>query len=126
MNAHDYRLHPEVRDDWYSCEKCRTYLMPLDKFEVVEGSSVPGDNSEPTDPLSSRNRGYSLDDDYSSSHRGPLDAIFDYFWSYIDEWRRRKKLAKLKAEVLPRFPQSQVPQVLLHQAYAVIVAFAVS
>ncbi len=41
-----------------------------------------------------------------------MEVVFGYLlsavWNSIDEWRRRRKLAKLKAEILPQFPGSQV------------------
>jgi hypothetical protein len=39
--AHDYRLNPDVQEQWLSCEKCRAWMMPLAKYRIEDEEFAP-------------------------------------------------------------------------------------
>ena len=101
MRQPDDQTNVPRDDDWVSCENCRTWMVPLAKHEVESVSySLPG-------------RDDVLHDSFwwwGWIHFVAL-AVFGLFVVLYEEIVtafRRRKLAKLKAEILPQFPNSQV------------------
>ena len=92
MNSHDYRLNPNVNEQWITCDKCHTWMVPLDKFEIQDQDVdlVGGDLCT-----------------YGLWHfiAGFLVSIG---WSSVADKRRCVKLEKLKTEVLSEYPNSQI------------------
>ncbi|NEL47728.1 hypothetical protein G3V68_23805 [Escherichia coli] len=101
-NAHDYRLNPQVHEDqWISCEKCRDYMLPLAKFEVESSGFASPDR----DDLLDNSLG-----GWGWIHFLAL-AAFGLFVTLYEEIAlvfRRRKLQRLKADILPKHPKSQV------------------
>lgn len=87
---------PDVRkydrnDQWVPCPKCDGYLLPLRDYEIKSSSE---------------------DHDFNDAGGWLLWGIWSPVANFLDEWitvkARRKRLDKIKAEVLPQFPQSLV------------------
>jgi hypothetical protein len=78
-------------------------MMPLAKYELEEGVWRRHEDSD----MGSGSHGFGY------GYGGDLETqvgvgIMDMIWNSIVEWRRRRKLERLKAEVLPTHPNSQV------------------
>ncbi len=77
---------------WRTCPKCATPLLPLRDFEIHKSSESPGVGADLWQFL--------------------LFGWWAFVLNFVDDLftlgARQKKLAALKSEILPQFPNTQV------------------
>jgi len=85
------------KDEWFTCPSCHGFMMPLGKYEIQKLSEGPTVGAEP----------------WEFYLYGWMAFVYNYIYDAMTFKERKAKLSKLKDEVLPQFPNSQVcPQCL--------------
>lgn len=88
-----YRPDTPPREDiWRTCAQCATPLVPLRDFEIHQSSESPVVGAEGWQILLF----------------GWWALVVNYVSDFFTQGQRVSRLAKLKNEVLPQFPDSQV------------------
>ena len=88
----------DASDEWKPCPQCPGVLLPLRDYEIQKSSESPGVGADVGEFL--------------------LFGWWAFILNFVDDaWSfggRKKRLAALKAEVLPQFPRSLVCPRCLH------------
>ncbi len=88
-----HRPDTPPRDDiWRTCKQCATPLVPLRDFEIQKSSEAPGVGA----------------DLWQFLLFGWWSFLINYMVDFFSFGQRVTTLAKLKSEVLPQFPGTQV------------------
>ena len=101
MNPHDYRQNANVNDDWIACEACRGWMVPLAKCEIESANYAMPDWDDIVD---NSLWGWGWIHFLALAAWGLLVTLYEEFVTAM----RRRKLAKIQAEILPKFPNSQI------------------
>ncbi|MDQ3814072.1 MAG: hypothetical protein M3347_08980 [Armatimonadota bacterium] len=90
------------RDEWKLCPHCRSPMLPLKDYEVRGGAGPDEDDS---DTMPSMHR------DWTESI---IMGILDHIWDGVRTTLRKRKLLRLRRQLLPRSPNSLVCPRCLH------------
>ena len=97
MINNDPRAH-DPADEWIECPKCRNVTVRLDDYQISEAAEGPALGADWIEFLIF----------------GWVIFVANYIMELFSFGGRKSKLAKLKAEILPNFPNSLVCPRCLH------------
>jgi hypothetical protein len=94
---------PDVRkydreDEWVACPECRSWMLPLSKYEIQKSSASPTVGAEP----------------WEFFLWGWWAFVYNFIYDLATYEGRKRKLAQQKQEILPKFPNSLVCPRCLH------------
>ena len=88
----------DAHDEWIECPKCRNVTVALANYEISDAAEGATLNAEPLEFLLF----------------GWVAFLANYVTELFSLGGRKSKLARLKAQILPRFPRALVCPRCLH------------
>ena len=98
MQSTDPDIRKYDRQDDVPCPACRSWMLPLSRYEIQKSSESPAVGAEW----------------YEFLLWGWWAFVYNYAYDLLTYAERQKKLAQQKSEVLPQFPNSLICPRCLH------------
>lgn len=80
------------RDEWMECPRCRSVMLPLREFEIQSASDFPAIEAEWWEFLI----------------WGWMAFVYNFAFGLLTYGARKGKIAALKRDTLPRFPNTLI------------------